>query len=697
MIPTFLLAFVGAWVMWGKFQSFISSKHLVNALEELKHHSGLISVLQEERLNALKHLKGESVDLSRYHESSKKLADSIRWGKQKGTFNSHLDELRGKVKDKSIDSKSLGIGYGKAIDMILSSESSLIKEMGEKVRSHHLYTLRESEEVKELNQRFLFQIQRADWNNKEQYFSDLIVLSGLKSSIEQAVKSPALKYDEESTKFVAEFQGLSSWRDIEKNIYSFASKEEESSENAGEVIGQVQTVVSSASDIFKRSMDYHYQWVLGQLNSSIKSLKQELYLWSGSFVGTFTFLLLCTFGLGQLISGRIWNVISSLTESVEHLIGASNDIAKSNEQLTDSVTTQAASVEESVSSISEISSMVQKNSDTANSSAEVSEQSNNATARGKKTVEEMIGAINEIASGNEQMAVEMGKDNEEISKIVHVISEIGEKTKVINDIVFQTKLLSFNASVEAARAGEHGKGFAVVAEEVGNLASMSGTAALEISDLLSVSIKQVEDIVSNSKNKIDSLVRSGKIKVDEGTKRAQECGQVLDEIIKNVAVVNDMVGEIAVASTEQAQGVNEVTKAMQQLDEITHQNSLAAKKSAVISKTLKDQAWSLKDRVFQLEIEILGKSSNGKQIENNDDDTYEHEVESAAPSNVIPISESFSSESEDGEYEETEFNSSITLSEHEIEKVNEEIQDGLKVAGSDALIPSENDPRFEDL
>jgi methyl-accepting chemotaxis protein len=89
----------------------------------------------------------------------------------------------------------------------------------------------------------------------------------------------------------------------------------------------------------------------------------------------------------------------------------------------------------------------------------------------------------------------MNKSNDEISSIVKVIAEIGDKTKVINDIVFQTKLLSFNASVEAARAGEQGKGFAVVAEEVGNLATMSGKAAEEISSMLGDSMGKVELIV----------------------------------------------------------------------------------------------------------------------------------------------------------------------------------------------------------
>lgn len=102
----------------------------------------------------------------------------------------------------------------------------------------------------------------------------------------------------------------------------------------------------------------------------------------------------------------------------------------------------------------------------------------------------MIHSITEISESNDRIMSQVADGNRKISEIVQVISEIGNKTKVINDIVFQTKLLSFNASVEAARAGEHGKGFAVVAEEVGNLAQMSGNAAKEISDMLNGSVSR---------------------------------------------------------------------------------------------------------------------------------------------------------------------------------------------------------------
>ena len=113
--------------------------------------------------------------------------------------------------------------------------------------------------------------------------------------------------------------------------------------------------------------------------------------------------------------------------------------------------------------------------------------------------------------------------NLKIAEIIKMIEEISQKTRVINDIVFQTKLLTFNASVEAAREGEHGKGFALIAEEIGNLAQMSGNAATEISALLETSVQKVDQIISESKSSVGQSVQEGKQKVMFGTDIARRC------------------------------------------------------------------------------------------------------------------------------------------------------------------------------
>lgn len=311
----------------------------------------------------------------------------------------------------------------------------------------------------------------------------------------------------------------------------------------------------------------------------------------------------------RALSKTINEIIASLNDNAAQVTTAAEQISAGSQQLSEATTEQAASLEETSSSVEEMNSMVFKTSDNAKKSAEVSQRSQASAKQGKVVVEDMMKAISEINDSNEDVRKQIEESNSQISDIVKVIAEIGEKTKVINDIVFQTKLLSFNASVEAARAGEHGKGFAVVAEEVGNLAQMSGNAAHEISSLLESSIHKVEGIVSQTKEKVEKLITKGRERVNHGTQVAKQCGVVLDDIVENIALVNDMASEISTATNEQSLGVQEITKAISQLDQTTQQNAGTAVETASAAEELASQAVSLKNVVVSLTHAIKGHSS----------------------------------------------------------------------------------------
>lgn len=371
-----------------------------------------------------------------------------------------------------------------------------------------------------------------------------------------------------------------------------------------EMVRLITHEIDQANEIVKPSVveliNYH-------LNDSMKSTelakeaanKGTLYTILAILIGSIAGSLFAISFSNNLVN-TLSAISRSLSDASANVGSGSTQIASASQELSQATTEQAASLQQTASSIEEMNSMISRNTDNAKKSSEYSLISQSNAQKGKATVEQMILSIDEINNANTKIKEQVDHSNAQMQEIVKVIGEIGNKTKVINDIVFQTKLLSFNASVEAARAGDHGKGFAVVAEEVGNLASMSGSAAQEISQMLDDSIKKVEGIVNDTKLNVGRLVDESKVKVESGTKIAHDCGQVLEEIVSSISNVASMTQEISVASTEQAQGMTEITRAMNSLDQVTQQNSAVSEQAASAAEELSGQAMSLNDLVATL-------------------------------------------------------------------------------------------------
>lgn len=380
---------------------------------------------------------------------------------------------------------------------------------------------------------------------------------------------------------------------------------------------------------------------------------------------------------GLFFASWLANTLNSLSSRLrvgaDSVADESQKIAASSSQLSASTTEQAAALQETVSSVDEVSAMINKNADNAKQSQEVANQSEESASKGSAAVSGLINSIDEISRSNGEIMGQIEESNRQMGEIVKVVAEIGSKTKVINDIVFQTKLLSFNASVEAARAGEHGKGFAVVAEEVGNLAAMSGNAAKEISEMLEESSHRVESIVQQTKSKIEHLVVVGREKLADGTSRARSCGDLLQEIVGNVTQVGQLMTEIATASTEQSQGVQEITRAMSQLDQVTQQNAVASQDSANASEQLSEQAEELRSIIEELNATVSGSHAVAKDRK--------------------PVEKKRRGSAEKSAGRTLEFKASSkkqTAAKHSSAP-------GFKKAAGDFDVPSDNDPRFEDV
>lgn len=236
----------------------------------------------------------------------------------------------------------------------------------------------------------------------------------------------------------------------------------------------------------------------------------------------------------------------------DQIASGSDQVSDTSQSLSEAATEQASSLEEINSSMSEMASRTKQNAENAIQANTLSAEACKAAEHGNKQMQDMVGAMTEI--------------NESAQNISRII-------KVIDEIAFQTNLLALNAAVEAARAGQHGKGFAVVAEEVRSLAARSAKAASETT----------------------AMIESAMQKAENGTLIAQGTAEALDGIVSGITKVSDLVEEIAAASDEQTRGISQISIGLDQIDEVTQQNTNNAVECAATSEELASQSHELRE------------------------------------------------------------------------------------------------------
>jgi methyl-accepting chemotaxis protein len=265
--------------------------------------------------------------------------------------------------------------------------------------------------------------------------------------------------------------------------------------------------------------------------------------------------------------GKLQETLTAILDSTREVSNASAEISTSTSDLSQRTEEQAASLEETSASMEEIAATVKQNAENAQRANALTQGACDMAGRGEAVVAEAVTAMAEIEESSRK-----------ISDIIQVIDEIAR----------QTNLLALNAAVEAARAGEAGRGFAVVASEVRSLAQRSSQAA-----------KDIKDLIGNSSGQVQN-----------GVELVNRAGQSLQEIIGSIRSVAAIVGDIANASNEQATGIDQINKALAQMDEVTQQNSALVEENAATAKTLENQSQALDGRVsaFNLQAGQAGAS-----------------------------------------------------------------------------------------
>jgi methyl-accepting chemotaxis protein len=267
---------------------------------------------------------------------------------------------------------------------------------------------------------------------------------------------------------------------------------------------------------------------------------------------------------------RLTELLYELRQAGEQIALGSSQIANANQAQSQGATEQASAIEEISTAIAELASQTKLNAQHAEEASLLARSARDEAQRGNGQMQEMVQSMREINAGSR-----------EISKII----------KVIDDIAFQTNLLSLNAAVEAGRAGKHGRGFAVVADEVRKLAAKSAQAARETAELIELSVQ----------------------KAQTGAQIAESTAASFDGITQGINKVADLVGEIAAASREQAQGIAQISVGLSEIDKVTQANSANTEESAAAAAELASQAAQMKTMLsqFRLRHEAAQPSAGG--------------------------------------------------------------------------------------
>ncbi|MBA5608801.1 HAMP domain-containing protein [Duganella sp. FT3S] len=256
----------------------------------------------------------------------------------------------------------------------------------------------------------------------------------------------------------------------------------------------------------------------------------------------------------EVMQSNLARIVGQVRQGTATIAQTTGEIASGNLDLSGRTAQQAGALEQTAASMVQLSTTVKQNNDNASEASRLAATASSMAQQGGDTVGQMVRT--------------MGSINESSRKIVDIIS-------VIDGIAFQTNILALNAAVEAARAGEQGRGFAVVASEVRTLAQRSAAAAKEIKELIGDSVERVE----------------------AGSRLVGQVGATMDDVVASVRRVTAMMGEIASASTEQRDGIEQVSAAIRQMDDVTQRNAALVEQASAAADALQQQAASLNEAV----------------------------------------------------------------------------------------------------
>jgi methyl-accepting chemotaxis protein len=373
--------------------------------------------------------------------------------------------------------------------------------------------------------------------------------------VEEARNIFKVQVKSDTAKIMGSFTQINAAADASNRVYEVISdaslsRSAKSLQQIEQLLGKIKGLKLNASDMFSARADSSAFWT------------KNLAL-GAAVLGVLVALVL-GFASSVTIVRPLLRAVEGLRDSSLQVNTVSERVSMVSQTLAGGASQQAASLEETFTTLEQMSAMTQRNAESAKEADTLANQARAQANQGRESMARMEKVINQIK-----------ESSDETVKII----------KTIDEIAFQTNLLALNAAVEAARAGDAGRGFAVVAEEVRNLAQRSAVAAKSTSDLIAGSRERAET----------------------GVHMADEVAKALDQVNESVQKVGDLIGKVSAASQEQARGVTQVNQALAQMDKVTQSNAATAEQNASSSSELSSQAGLVNSIVTSLGLLIGDK------------------------------------------------------------------------------------------
>ncbi len=461
-------------------------------------------------------------------------------------------------------------------------------------------------------------------------YSSIVAAASKDESKKNEVMGELKEFSENFKKYLAELKKL----ELDKSVVVEITKVEPDLtayiEEASKIVsfalsGNVKNAVDSLES-FQKSFE-SLEASLGSLGDLVEKFskasmaasfefeeRNDLVLKSAFVIGLIVGLLAFVY-VSRKLSYSMNHVSHGINKNADDLSNLTKVLANLGQHLNSASQSQAASLQETASSLAEISSMMEKTKDGGELLEKLANQNTSLIREGSQRVNDMDMAVKEIDNGNNDLFSKLDATSNSFKNILMLIQDIQNKTKVINEIVFQTKLLSFNASVEAARAGDAGKGFAVVAEEVGNLANMSGKASDEISSIIQSSTKAVENTINEVQKLINESVTKSRSQITKGVESTKHCQHSFDKIQEANQAMSKELSNILLALADQTTGIREINTATQDIDHNTQELTSEASKLNSVIIQLKESVDGLAESSSKLQ-EISG--SKNKMVQTDD-------------------------------------------------------------------------------